>query len=92
MTLKIGDIVKNAPNALIWPVTVIVLGLIAAFVVLSVTGSSTDALWMFINRAANIAGAVFSGGAVIIAGAAAKSSHNAEVQTKPEDDETTPVK
>lgn len=44
MTLKIGDIVKNAPNALIWPVTVIVLGLIAAFVVLSVTGSSTDAL------------------------------------------------
>lgn len=92
MKLKIGDIVKNAPNALIWAVTVAFVAILASFVVLSSNGADTTDLRAFLNLALNIAGGVFSGGALVVAGSAAKSAANAERQTNGKDDENTPVK
>jgi hypothetical protein len=79
--VKVSDIVKNAPNALIWGVTIVFLGILAAFTVLSATGSDTTDLRAFLNLVLNIAGGLFSGGAVVLAGSAAKSAHTAVKQT-----------
>lgn len=82
--MKMGDVVKNAPNSLIWAVTVAFLGVLAAFVVLAVTGSDAEQLWVFIGRLLNALGAIFGAGGLVIAGAAAKSAANAERQTNGE--------
>jgi hypothetical protein len=73
-----GAIVKNAPNALIWAVAVCFVAVITAFTVLSMTGANTDDLRSFLNLSLNIAAGLFSGGALVVAGAAAKSAGNAE--------------
>src|SRR3954464_15180927 len=77
-TMKMGEILKNAPNALIWAVAVCFVAVVAAFVVLSFTGADTTDLRAFLNTILNIAGALFSGSALVVAGAAAKSAGNAE--------------
>jgi cell shape-determining protein MreC len=73
-----GGILKNAPNSLIWAVTLAFLGVLASFVILAINGADTADLWMFVGRITNIVGAVFSGGAVIVAGAAYKSARSVE--------------
>lgn len=82
--MKLGDLVKNAPNALIYSVALCFLGILAAFTVLSATGADTTDLRSFLNLVLNIASGLFSGGALVVAGAAAKSSANAERQTNGE--------
>ena len=72
---------KNAPNSLIYSVTAVFVTIILAFVVLAVTGSSSDDFRSFVNTVLNIGSVILSGGAVVAAGAAAKSSANAEDQT-----------
>lgn len=73
-----GGIVKNAPNGLIWAVAACFIAILAAFTFLSATGSDTTDLRSFIDIVMNIAAGVFSGGALVVAGAAAKSAGNAE--------------
>lgn len=80
-TVKVSEIVKNAPNALIWGVVLVFMGILASFTVLSATGSDTTDLRAFLNLVLNIAGGLFSGGAVVLAGSAAKSAHTAVKQT-----------
>lgn len=75
------DLMKNAPNSLIYAVTAVFVTIIAAFVVLAVTDSSSADFRSFINTVLNIGSVVLSGGAVVAAGAAAKSSAKAESQT-----------
>lgn len=75
------DLMKNAPNSVIYAVTAVFVAIIAAFVVLAVTGSSSDDFRSFLNTVLNIGSVVLSGGAVVAAGAAAKSSARAEIQT-----------
>jgi hypothetical protein len=73
-----GAIVKNAPNALIYAVVICFVAIIASFTILSITGSNTADLKSFLNLALNLAAGLFSGGALVVAGAAAKSAGNAE--------------
>lgn len=80
-TMKLGDIVKNAPNSLIWSVALCFIAIITAFTILSATGNSSDDLRAFLNTVLNIASTVGAGASVIVAGAAAKSAGNAEKQT-----------
>lgn len=82
-----GGIVKNAPNAIIWAVCLCFLGVIAAFVVLAVTDSDATELRTLMNTVLNIASTVLSGGALVVAGAAAKSAHQTEQQTNGLQDE-----
>lgn len=79
--MKVGELVKNAPNALIYTVGFVLAAILAAFTVLSISGSDATELRAFINTLLNIAAAVFSGGAVVVAGSAAKSAGNTEKQT-----------
>jgi hypothetical protein len=79
--VKARDLLKNAPNSVIYCVTAIFGVIIVAFVVLAVTGSSSDDFRSFLNTVLNIGSVILSGGAVVAAGAAAKSSANAERQT-----------
>jgi hypothetical protein len=72
---------RNAPNSLIYAVTAVFITIIAAFVVLAITGSSSADFRSFLNTVLNIGSVVLSGGAVIAAGAAAKSAGNVETQT-----------
>lgn len=76
-----GAIVKNAPNALIWAVALCFVAVLGSFVVLASNGSDSTDLRTFVNTVLNIAGALFSGGALIVAGSAARSAGNAERQT-----------
>lgn len=76
-----GTIMKNAPNALIWSVSLCFVAVVGAFVVLAITGSDTGDLRAFLNTILNIASVLFSGGAVVLAGAAAKSAGKTEEQT-----------
>lgn len=76
-----GGIMKNAPNALIWAVALCFVAVLAAFVVLAALGSDTTDLRTFLNTVLNIAAALFSGGALVVAGAAAKSAGKTEEQT-----------
>lgn len=78
---KVRDIVKNAPNALIYAVAFCFAVVIAAFVVLAATGANTTDLRSFLNTLLNIASVVLGGGSVIAAGAAAKSASQTEKQT-----------
>ncbi len=79
--MKIGDIVKNAPNALIYSVALCFVAILASFTILSATGSDATELRSFINLMMNLAAGLFSGGALIVAGSAAKSSAATERQT-----------
>jgi hypothetical protein len=76
-----GKILKNAPNSLIWAVVIAFLGVLGSFVALSATGSDTTDLRTFLNTVLNIVAAVFSGGALVVAGAAARSSGQTAEQT-----------
>lgn len=76
-----GGIVKNAPNSLIWAVTLAFLGVLVAFTVLSVTGADTADLLDFLQTVLGIVAAVFSGGALVVSGAAARSAGRTEEQT-----------
>src|SRR5581483_8344524 len=87
--MRLGDVVKNAPNALIWAVCLSFISIIACFTILSATGSDTTDLRSFLNLVLNIASGLFSGGALIVAGAAAKSSANAEKSLAPKNEDTT---
>lgn len=78
---KLGDVVKNAPNALIWAVTVVFVAVLASFVILSVTGSNSDDLRSIINTIMNVAAVVLTGGGAVLAGSAARSAKNTEEQT-----------
>jgi hypothetical protein len=79
--MKIGDIVKNAPNALIYSVALCFVAILAAFTVLSATGSDATELRSFITLTMSLAAGLFSGGSLIVAGSAAKSSAATEQQT-----------
>lgn len=79
--MKIGAIVKNAPNALIYSVALCFVAVIAAFTVLSATGGNTSDLRAFLVPIVSVLSALFSAGALITSGSAAKSSANAEDQT-----------
>jgi hypothetical protein len=78
--MNVGGIVKNAPTSVVWAVVVSFLGVLAAFVVLSATGSDTGDLRTFVNTALNIVAALFSGGALVAAGSAARSSGRVQEQ------------
>lgn len=80
--MNVGGIVKNAPNSLIWAVTLSFLGVIGAFVFLSASGSDTTDLRTFLNTALNIAAALFSGGALVVAGSAARSAGKVQEQNE----------
>jgi hypothetical protein len=79
--MKIGDVVKNAPNALIYTVGMCFVAVVAAFTILSSTGGNTSDLRAFLVPIVSVLSAMFSAGALITSGAAAKSSANAEKQT-----------
>ena len=80
--MNVRAIVKNAPNSLIWAVTLGFLGVVGAFVFLSATGSDTADLRTFLNTALNIAAALFSGGALVVAGSAARSAGQVKDQNE----------
>jgi hypothetical protein len=73
-----GVILKNASNSLIWAVAVVFLGVVAAFVVLAATGSSSTDLTRFLNLMLTAVGALGGSGALVVASAAAKSASKAE--------------
>lgn len=77
-----NKLLKNAPN---WVIavcaTVGFIAVVAAFVILAVTGGDSTELVKFLGMVFSGAGAVFGGGAFIAAGAAAKSAGKAEEQT-----------
>lgn len=73
-----GAILKNASNSLIWAVVVTFLGVVAAFVVLAASGSSSTDLNRFLNIALNFVAAAGGSGALVVASAAAKSAGKAE--------------
>lgn len=79
--VKLGEVVKNVPNALYWVVGVCFVAILAAFVILSATGSSTDDLTKFLNTVLNIASALLGGGGLLFGAAAARSAHQAAEQT-----------
>lgn len=79
--MDLGDIVRKAPNALIWAVSLCFVAILAAFVVLAVTGSNTTDLRSFINTVSNVVGVLLGGSGLVVAGAAAKSASKAEEQT-----------
>lgn len=76
-----GDIMKKAPNALIWAVTICFISILAALVALSFSGADTTELWAFVNRLTNIGSVLLSGGAVIASGAAQRTAQEAVEQT-----------
>lgn len=86
--MKASDLVKNAPNSVVYSVAAIFVTIIIAFVVLAVTGSSSDDFRSFLNTVLQIGSVVLSGGAVVAAGAAAKSSANAERSSANTEDQT----
>lgn len=73
---------KNAPNSLIWAVALCFVAVIGAFVFLSATGSDTADLRTFLNTILNVVSAIFSGGALVVAGAAARSAGKVQEQTE----------
>lgn len=73
-----GVILKNAPTSLIWAVVVTFLGVVAGYVVLAATGSSSIDLTRFLNLALTAVGAFGGSGALVVASAAAKSAGKAE--------------
>lgn len=77
-----GGIVKNAPNALIWAVTVAFVAVIAAFCVLASLGSDTGDLRDFLSTILQLVTLAFSGGALIVGGAAAKSAGTVQEQNE----------
>lgn len=77
-----NTLLKNAPNWVIAAcVTVGFISVVAAFVILAVTGGDSTELAKFLGMVFSAAGAVFGGGAFLAAGAAAKSAGKAEEQT-----------
>jgi hypothetical protein len=76
-----GAWMKNVPWFVWVCVTFGFVVLVGAFVILGVTHSDTSDLWDFINRFANVIGAVFGGGALVGSVAAARSAHQAAEQT-----------
>ena len=72
---------KNAPNSVIWAVAFAFASVVAAFTILSINGADTGDFRAFLNTVMNLVTVVLSGGALVAAGAAAKSSANAEEQT-----------
>lgn len=72
---------KNAPT---WVVaicgTIVGVTLIAAFVVLSVTGSNADDFSRFINTAFNFLGILLGGGAWVTASSANETAHAIKAQ------------
>jgi hypothetical protein len=79
--MNVGEILKNAPNSLIYAVTVAFVVVIGALTALSIAGADSSNLVSFMDTILNIVAALFSGGALVVAGAAAKSANNAEKQT-----------
>ncbi len=79
--MRVSDLVKNAPNSLIYAVCFLSACILAAYVILTLNDASTKELWDFLNRAFNVLGAAFAGGTLIVAGSAAKSAQKAEQQT-----------
>lgn len=77
----VGDIVRKAPNALIYTVGACFVAVVFGLCFLIADGKDPAALWSFINRTTNVISALFSGGAVVTAGAAYVSSSKAEKQT-----------
>jgi hypothetical protein len=86
--MKIGDVVKNAPNALIYSVALCFVAVISAFTVLSAMGANTADLRAFLVPIGTVLSALLSGGALIVSGAAAKSSANAEQSSANTEDQT----
>src|ERR1700748_3937836 len=78
---KLGDVVKNVPNALIWAITIAFVAILAAFVILAATGSSSADLRSILNTILNVASVIFGGTGLAAAAAAAKSAGRAEQQT-----------
>ena len=79
--MNVRALLRNAPNSLIYAVTVVFVAIIAAFVVLAATGSDSTELRSFINTILNVAAVALSGGGVVVAGAAARSADRAVKQT-----------
>lgn len=80
-SMKRGVALKNVPTAAWVCLTLAFLGVLAALVVLSVTGTPADELWTLLNRVANFGGLLLGGGSVVYAGAAARNSQQAAEQT-----------
>jgi short subunit fatty acids transporter len=75
---NVGGIMKNAPNSLIWAVSLCFLGVVAAFVALAGMGADTTDLRTFLNTALNIVSTLLSGAAVVVGGAAFASSRKVQ--------------
>jgi hypothetical protein len=70
------QLVKNAPTwVVVVCLTVFALGTTAAFVVLSVTGSSADDFSRFLNTGLNLAGILLGSGAWLSASSANDATH-----------------
>lgn len=76
-----GVALSKVPTAAWVCLTVGFLGVVAALVVLGVTGTPADELWTLLSRVANLAGVVFGGGSLVYAGAAARNAQEAAEQT-----------
>jgi hypothetical protein len=76
-----GVALKNVPTAAWWFLTVAFVAVVAAFVVLGVTGTDAAEFRGFLNVVSNLAGLLLGGGAVVYSGAAAKNSQQAAEQT-----------
>lgn len=75
------DLMKNVPLGAWVFASVALVAVLAAFVVLAVTGSDSSELRWVILTILNVGGSVGSIGGIVYSGAAARSSHRAAEQT-----------
>jgi hypothetical protein len=87
---KLGDVVKNVPNALYWLLGVCFVAVIAAFLVLAETSKNSDDFTRFLNTVMNFVGLLVGGGGALLAGSAAKSAHEARDAARQGNADTAP--
>lgn len=76
-----GVSLKNVPNIVWVSLTVVILALITAFVVLSVTGTDATEFRSFLDTVFNFVLVLLSGSGLVFAGVAAKNAQDAKEQT-----------
>lgn len=86
------DIMKNAPNWVLYAMgagTLLVLALISAQVLLTMSGHDSADLTMLLNNIYKMISGLASLGAVVFGAAAAKSAHRVEQKVAPEPEKET---
>lgn len=77
----LGSALKEVPSFVWACITFLLVSIIAAFVVLAITGSSSDDLRSFLNTILNIAGVLLGSGGLAFGASAAVNSKRASEQT-----------